>query len=822
MRCLYCGKRLALLSKLTNGEFCSAAHRKRYQEDQDRLALARLIAEPQRVARSGLQIPGPAGFVTPPPQRVSGRPGVGFHRLPTAPAAADLQLSVVVIEDWPRTVHPPLCLPCALELALAPAMGAGQAAEDALALVGWERNVARLGAAVGLTGGEMPVPEQLGLLLSPREEPRTACEPVLAAVLGRPAIGLHTSPAHPHTAFGAVLEHRLQPSPGRPQPLETVAQPASADAGVCWSNSTRGLLRTTGFPDELTRLPEQMPWGGLALPEAIRDLKLPRIPASATPFETPLAGLRSGLPQVSLLAAGAAASADRPAAGELGRREQVVAQYLSAPAAALPLAVAPQAAGALPLAAGETLSLRASQGNWDVRSEVVDERVAFRAPAPPRNGLVPTAVLASLAAQVDSDVRWADSQIAPAGPLWLPDSGQTPTLPAPPTVERCTGSLAEWHEQGLDACAPAAPESVPDLASHSLAPATRCECGAPSGGEIPLAPRLATGREIPARNWNAARAQMTFATTLTSPVRPRARLETVAPGCEQPVATPLLAEQSSHWGSAKRFWNTAPADLKWLTLALPVILAVALFSSTPTGRSEKFASGGRGTSRIAALRAVQDVVQARWENLRENIISRAAISLQDDFRSGLSSWQGRGDWARGWSYDPAGFVRSGSLALYRPSMRLADYRLEFLGQIERKSIGWVFRAVDLDNYYATKISVLKPGPLPTVAIVHYAVIDGREQERVQTPLPITVRNDMLYRVRVEVRGQNFTTSVQGQVVDFWSDDRLTRGGVGFFSAKGEQARLRWIEVSHQYDALGRLCAYLAPYSIQSASGSLNQ
>jgi hypothetical protein len=72
--------------------------------------------------------------------------------------------------------------------------------------------------------------------------------------------------------------------------------------------------------------------------------------------------------------------------------------------------------------------------------------------------------------------------------------------------------------------------------------------------------------------------------------------------------------------------------------------------------------------------------------------------------------------------------------------------------------------------------------------------------------------DTIYRVRVDVRGNDFVTSVQGQVVDVFSDDRLPRGGVGFFSEAGEDARLRWVEVSHQYDMLGRLCAYLVPYN----------
>ena len=48
MRCLFCGKRLALLRKLTDGEFCSTAHRKRYLEEEQKLALARLIEEQHR------------------------------------------------------------------------------------------------------------------------------------------------------------------------------------------------------------------------------------------------------------------------------------------------------------------------------------------------------------------------------------------------------------------------------------------------------------------------------------------------------------------------------------------------------------------------------------------------------------------------------------------------------------------------------------------------------------------------------------------------------------------------------------------------------
>ena len=64
--------------------------------------------------------------------------------------------------------------------------------------------------------------------------------------------------------------------------------------------------------------------------------------------------------------------------------------------------------------------------------------------------------------------------------------------------------------------------------------------------------------------------------------------------------------------------------------------------------------------------------------------------------------------------------------------------------------------------------------------------------------------------------------LQDQIVDVWSDNRLAAGGVGFFSDKGEQAKIRWIEVTHQSDFLGKLCAYLVPYDTRSANRSMTQ
>jgi hypothetical protein len=84
-------------------------------------------------------------------------------------------------------------------------------------------------------------------------------------------------------------------------------------------------------------------------------------------------------------------------------------------------------------------------------------------------------------------------------------------------------------------------------------------------------------------------------------------------------------------------------------------------------------------------------------------------------------------------------------------------------------------------------------------------------------VPINARPDMLYRVRVDAHDDDFSLEVQGQMIDSWSEPRLRRGGIGFFSARDEESRVRWVQVTHQYDMLGRLCAYLAPYNIPTGS-----
>ena len=249
-----------------------------------------------------------------------------------------------------------------------------------------------------------------------------------------------------------------------------------------------------------------------------------------------------------------------------------------------------------------------------------------------------------------------------------------------------------------------------------------------------------------------------------------------------------LPPPKSPWKTVARRWKAAAGSGRFLILGL-VLLAVPGFLAWKSGAGD---------------------------SLRLSLQNRAAIELEESFSSGLSQWMGLpGDWSR----DPAGFMRVGSLALLRPSVGLADYRLEFLAQVGRRSFGWVFRASDLDNYYATKMAVTKAGPLPSVALERYQVIDGKEGPHVRTPLRLRGHDSLVYKVVLDVKGNDFTTLIDGQVVDFWSDDRLKAGGVGFFGHSEDRGSLYWVRVSHQDDLLGKLCAYLAPKHLKNRNGS---
>jgi len=242
-----------------------------------------------------------------------------------------------------------------------------------------------------------------------------------------------------------------------------------------------------------------------------------------------------------------------------------------------------------------------------------------------------------------------------------------------------------------------------------------------------------------------------------------------------------------------------------------------------TGLLQSISSGGRGSgigtasdvsSVTASARRVGEEVPVAatgtMASIRRAIAARAAVEMTDSFRNGMENWGAASkSWAKGWSRHADGYVRTGELALFGPSAKFKDYRLEFFGQVESKSMGWVVRAADKQNYYAMKFTVLEPGLRPILALVTYPVVGGKRGHTVTTPLSAMVHKRQAFHVAVDVRGRRFTTSIEGEQVSSFTDNLLAGGGIGFFSETGERARLYWMKVSKNQDWLGRICLMIA-------------
>ena len=152
---------------------------------------------------------------------------------------------------------------------------------------------------------------------------------------------------------------------------------------------------------------------------------------------------------------------------------------------------------------------------------------------------------------------------------------------------------------------------------------------------------------------------------------------------------------------------------------------------------------------------------------------------------------GAGGWTTEWASDDTGLAPSRRLSLYKPSMTMTDYRMDFAGRIETKPLGWVFRVSDMKNYYVMKLDSMGGA----VRLIRFAVIDGKDQAQTIVDLPSRISADALLKVRIEARGPKFTTYVQGQAVDFWTDSQLKTGGLGFSNERSERAKIESVQVS---------------------------
>ena len=265
--------------------------------------------------------------------------------------------------------------------------------------------------------------------------------------------------------------------------------------------------------------------------------------------------------------------------------------------------------------------------------------------------------------------------------------------------------------------------------------------------------------------------------TMSEPLAP--------PAPPEPAALPELKRwPESPWQRALRFWRQAPVLVRYLAVVLPLTAAPLFYSPK------------------IAMQAAQSSGVGSW---KAAVKARATVDLRDDFHDGFLAWNGSPGWEKSWSIDGSGSAQPGRLALFSPTTRLTDYRFDFQSQILTKGLGLALRATDTSNYQAVKLGLVKPGPLSSMTLLRYAVIDGHEGPKTETPIHLTFQNEALTKVQVTVQEDHISVTVNGVFADAWSDSRFKSGGIGFFADKGEVARVRSVHVIDKEDFLGWLC-----------------
>ncbi len=854
MRCLHCGKRLALLRKLRDGQYCSDEHRVQFAQKQEELALARLIEVQQNALR-------------PVPRRPLFAPAQPARRQQSAPEIAWLLPTQVGIQGAPFRMRIPGADPFPFEfLWLYPQHA-------------FTRRTHRLISAGGVTIRLTATSPIASIWRGPDSQAFVAAEAVrwTAAIPSRPPFATGVADARQLPAI---------PPAARSLPLVPrvfVAEPATVEAvpGAAAATSVRlaTALRPAGpapshFPsllaqDPVLRLPDlstlakaaPVSWQGLVSAGLLTaEETLPPVPVGL-PDQEFIAGLIALTPP-ALQALASRPGAEWDAIPRTAAPASTIAQ--PGPRSAALRRCGPKVASLRTPATGSRLPI-----SWMEGAALVSVR--YRLPK-------------RKSAQQGSDLGFARRM-----PLTIPIAGRirvnqgepSDPLPTPPFLVAPPISVTALP----DFSPPQFPlTAVPLHAVESQATGHRFECphisrtlepelALPIGpapdldfreppalplltapGPAAIAPPpaavlpataepLAASDEIVPRMTLSVSAGIAWEPPAAGAGMFRLGVEKIVPrpageapkwleSADWPSPAPVLPSGSKlrssfaagsgsdrtfpdwrAWTGPAQLWRQVPAGVRWsaAVMALLVALMFGWNAAGPSTHTVSASTAGAPSFFSGTLRSVKD-----------GIMKRAAISLTDDFRLGLSEWEGEGDWASQWSYDTAGFVRVGSMALYSPSLNLTDYRMEFLGQIERRGMSWAVRAADYKNYYAVKLAITRPGPLPSVSIFRYPVVGGKEGKAIEVPLRIPVRNDTVYRVMMEARGDSYTLAVNGTVVDTWTESRLPKGGIGFYSAKGEKARLRWVGVWHQYDTLGRLCAYLAPLSMPSKDRSINQ
>ncbi len=807
MRCLYCGKELALLKRLTRGgEFCSDAHKQSYQEEYNRLGLSRLLQ-----AQSKTVSTKPSSKTTPPPPiapPVTKEPEM--QELPGAKvvAASVAEMPPVPIDppeheppailgfsmEKPSISGPPDPLPYVehVEPWLDPEAGP-------LTLPVWPFDDQSIEHPVfGFPlGNLLPLAMHPGVgesqhpMVENNTTPREFASPRVNLGVSLTVASSHTFPS------GGIVTVEVVPRPwenaGHASLNGALDFPIVVDLHAC------ELLELTpagiAFPAEDSEVTVPSSWTNGITTGAAVDITVPAIPSeipdnelleeqpsSGTEGRTPRAALEalSKLHQNMKVSGEAVAPAGVPPA-KVEPPEKLVPPE-PAPSPAEPVAPAPREASEL-----LAISLKSFAPPKSTPDIVARALLGTALPVLPRLKALPLR-----------------AKVAPA-PQGFGQRPQSPPAATQPQESKAKGSAP--NNATLPAEAKPAVPSKPQSAEVAQKPAEASKPkDAPKSKESPKSEVQAAKPPL------AAEAAKVKQPTVAQPAK-----------VEQPKASPAATAQVKASEPAQSAPEKAPSG-KQATKAVPPAAGtpkapettpaektpvekkdpVRKIESVPvTVESTPNFGAVVNTSAFGSLRvklgiaALLAVVGAGAYFGLAGKSSKTAVNASASADGvGPSIMVGEGGWVEGWGTDPIGLHTGRQITFYRPSLKLTDYRIEFLGQIESKSIGWVFRAADPENYYAMKLVLVSPELPLTVALYKYIVIKGRQIQVGRVPIEVPVKNDTIFKIRVDVRGPKFNTYVQSQPVDVWTDDQLRSGGVGFLNERMERSRIKSVSLSY--------------------------
>ena len=139
------------------------------------------------------------------------------------------------------------------------------------------------------------------------------------------------------------------------------------------------------------------------------------------------------------------------------------------------------------------------------------------------------------------------------------------------------------------------------------------------------------------------------------------------------------------------------------------------------------------------------------------------------------------------------------LLIYRGAQRTSDFRAEFDWRPDSKPAGFLFRCTDRANYQALRIGIAGWDP-PRLYEEHFAVLGGKESVRTRKLVPWTPRSGPIH-FALDGASFAFTLYVEGGRFDYWTDDRLLSGDIGFFTTRQQQPSIEAIRFSFSDHAL---------------------